>query len=260
MKKYLLIYLGLIFSAIANAKIINSGDGNKFDVEPIRPADFVNVAEQIPQMQFDIRYATSHNFVGRPLAGYQAPRCLLTKEAVHALKQVEAKLLTFGLTLKAYDCYRPQRAVNDFAAWARDIDDVKMRDEFYPKIDKKYLFADGYIAYQSGHSRGNTLDLTIAPVNSKIPKFNPNSELVSCTAALEDRFPDNSLDFGGGYDCFSPLSHPGYKNISAQAKANRLLLKNLMENAGFKGLNTEWWHFTLKNEPYPETYFDFPIK
>lgn len=225
-----------------------------------RPANFVNAQQVIPQLQTDMRYDSNHNFVGRKIKGYEAPVCLLTQPAAAALKKVETSLLAMGLTLKVYDCYRPQTAVNDFAEWASEINNTKMRAEFYPTVNKKELFRKGYIAYQSGHSRGSTVDLAIVPLNSTIPAYNPSAKQVACTAPQQKRFPDNSLDFGTGFDCFSPVSHPSYANLPTQVKKNRLLLRNLMEQAGFEPLNTEWWHFTLTNEPYPNTYFDFPVK
>jgi len=229
-------------------------------IEKNRPDGFVDVGKFIPEIQIDMRYFTDHNFVGKKINGYESPICLLTKPAAVALKNVENTLLTMGLTLKVYDCYRPQTAVNYFAEWATKLNEKQMRAEFYPTVDKKNLFKDGYIYYRSGHSRGSTLDLTIVPVGSSIPVYSKTDKLVSCTEPQNKRFPDNGLDFGTGYDCFSPISHPSYQNISAQAKSNRLLLQFLMLQSGFKPLDTEWWHFTLKNEPYPNTYFDFPVK
>ncbi|MFN8770462.1 MAG: M15 family metallopeptidase [Neisseriaceae bacterium] len=249
----ILLYLIMGFG-IANAWGIGSSVVYK------RPDNFVNVKEVIPQMQMDIRYYTNHNFVGRRINGYLAPVCLLTKQSANALKVVEDKLLAMGLTLKAYDCYRPQRAVDDFVNWAKQLNNTTMKAEFYPTVDKNDLFKDGYIASPSSHSRGSTLDLTIVPVTSLTPLFAKGSKLVSCTAPYNKRFPDNGLDFGTGFDCFSPVAHPDYQDISAQAKANRLLLQSLMKQAGFKPLDTEWWHFTLVNEPYPNTYFDFPVQ
>ena len=164
-----------------------------------------------------------------------------------------------GLTLKVYDCYRPQRAVDDFARWAKDLSSTKMRTEFYPQVEKSQLFNEGYIAYRSGHSRGSTVDLTIVPAGSQIPAYDQRRKQISCTAPASQRAPDNSLDFGTGYDCFSPLSHPDSQEVSPQQRANRLLLQSLMVQAGFKPLDTEWWHFTLAGEPYPDTYFDFPV-
>jgi D-alanyl-D-alanine dipeptidase len=229
-------------------------------LEKNRPTDFINVQQVIPQLQTDIRYDSDHNFVGRKIKGYEDPVCLLSRQAANALKTVETQLLVKGLTLKAYDCYRPQTAVNDFAHWATEINNVTMRDEFYPTINKANLFKQGYIAYQSGHSRGSTIDLTIVPLNSHIPVYDPQAKLVACTAPQQQRFPDNSLDFGTGYDCFSPMAHPSYQNLSAKAKANRMLLQSLMKQVGFQPLSTEWWHFTLVDEPYPNTYFDFPVR
>lgn len=230
------------------------------NVETQRPADFVNVQKTSPHIQTEMRYFTPHNFVGRKINGYHAPVCLLTKPAAQALQSVVERLLPMGLTLKVYDCYRPQTAVNDFAAWAKDLNDTKMRTEFYPTVDKTRLFDEGYIAYRSGHSRGSTVDLTIVPLGSQIPAYDPKHKPATCTAPTPQRVPDNSLDFGTGFDCFSPVSHPDDQSVSAQQRANRLLLQSMMEQAGFKRLDTEWWHFTLVNEPYPSTYFDFPVQ
>ena len=228
-------------------------------VQTIRPADFENLQKVAPEIQADLKYFSDHNFVGRRIKGYEAPVCWLTSAAAQALKTVAQRLLPMGLTLKVYDCYRPQTAANDFAAWAKDLNDTKMRTEFYQEVDKSRLFSDGYIAYRSGHSRGSTVDLTIVPVGSQIPVYDPKRPQVSCTAPIAQRTPDNSLDFGTGFDCFSPRSHPSYQDLPPQPKANRLLLQSLMSQAGFKPIETEWWHFTLINEPYPDTYFDFPV-
>ena len=227
--------------------------------EPQRPHDIVDVSRVIPNMQFDIRYFSNHNFVGRRIHGYEEPACLLTEAAASALKKVEDKLLPMGLTLKAYDCYRPQSAVDDFVHWAADPNATKMKAEFYASVSKDRLFEDGYIAARSGHSRGSTIDLTIVPLGSAIPRVD-ETHLIDCTAPAAQRAPDNSLDFGTGYDCFSTASHPLFQGISAQARANRLLLQSLMQGAGFEPLDTEWWHFTLKDEPYPNIYFDFPVR
>ncbi|MDD3265604.1 MAG: M15 family metallopeptidase [Burkholderiales bacterium] len=232
---------------------------NESASDNIKPSNFVNVANVIPEAQFDMRYYGLHNFVGTKIDGYEKPICLLTKDAASSLRQVEDKLLPMGLTLKLYDCYRPQRAVNHFARWATDINDNKMKTEFYPTVDKRNLFKEDYIAYKSGHSRGSTMDLTIVPLNSKIPVINASKKYAACTSSIEKRSPDNSLDFGTGFDCFSPIAHPSYQNLSPQMKANRLLLNTLMQDAGFKAIDSEWWHFTLKNEPYPDTYFDFLV-
>ncbi|MGL4858946.1 MAG: M15 family metallopeptidase [Enterobacteriaceae bacterium] len=225
-----------------------------------RPNDFVDISTVIPQIQVDMRYYGEHNFTGERIKGYQAPVCLLTRAAVQGLQQVEKHLLPMGLTLKVYDCYRPQQAVDFFDQWAQKLSETRMKTEFYPAIKKSELFDKQYIMKKSGHSRGSTLDVTIVPVDSRIPAYDPTRGLVDCTAEQSARSPDNSLDFGTGYDCFSTLSHPDSLQVGPQARSNRLLLSMLMEQAGFQPLATEWWHFTLKNEPYPKTYFNFPVR
>jgi D-alanyl-D-alanine dipeptidase len=226
-----------------------------------RPDDIVDVRSVVEDIVLDIRYVTPHNFVGRPIPGYEAAKCLLTREAAEALGRVQDALRDFRLALKVYDCYRPQSAVDAFVAWARDLDDQAMKAEFYPSVDKQNLFRDGYIAARSGHSRGSTVDLTVValPVRPS-PVFDPDADLRSCENAQSDRFADASIDMGTGYDCFSTRSHTLYANLSPQQRANRLLLKQLMESNGFRHLPEEWWHFTLSEEPYPDVYFDFPVE
>ncbi len=254
MKKFIITILLLNLT-----KIVLAEKAIDIIIDDERPKTFVNVSQVIPEIQLDMRYYTNHNFVGRPINGYNAPICLLTKQAANKLKLVENQLLPMGLTLKVYDCYRPQMAVDDFANWAAQTNQTQMQKEFYSTVDKANLFKQNYIAYRSGHSRGSTVDLTIVPLNSKIPKY--SGKQLDCNNELpENRVDDNSLNFGTGFDCFSPLSHPANLELSPQVRANRLLLKNLMNQAGFKGLDEEWWHFTLKNEPYPTTYFNFSVE
>jgi zinc D-Ala-D-Ala dipeptidase len=146
-------------------------------------------------------------------------------------------------------------------AWASDLNDLKMKDEFYPKVDKTTLFSDGYIAKKSGHSRGSTMDLTVVPI--PVPSeasYKDGQKLTACFLPTEQRFEDNSVDMGTGYDCFDPLAHTENLEVGEMQKRNRHLLKGLMEKYGFKGIATEWWHYTLINEPYPNQYFDFEIK
>jgi D-alanyl-D-alanine dipeptidase len=222
---------------------------------------FVDVKEVIPSIVLDIRYYTSHNFIGEPIDGYKADKCILTKEAAGALKKVQNELRASSLSLKVYDCYRPQRAVNHFVKWAKDISDTRMKKEFYPTIDKKNLFKDGFIASKSGHSRGSTVDLTIVPI--PIPKqeqYTVGQQLRECYLPAKKRFKDNSIDMGTGFDCFHELSHTETKQIGAKQQANRQLLKEIMTKYGFKNYSKEWWHYTLKNEPFPKTYFDFVIE
>ncbi len=222
---------------------------------------FVDVGELIPSLVMDMRYAGHHNFVGERVDGYHAPKCLLTAEAAEALRRVQSDLKDFSFSLKIYDCYRPQRAVNHFVRWAKDLDDIRTKKEFYPTVDKNRLFKDGYIAEKSGHSRGSTVDLTIVP--RPVPgqeEYRPGQELFACFLPAAKRFRDNSIDMGTGFDCFHTLSHTANGDVDARQRANRLLLKTLMEKHGFVNYEMEWWHFTLKNEPFPDTYFDFVIE
>jgi D-alanyl-D-alanine dipeptidase len=200
-----------------------------------RPAAFVDAAAVVPGLIVDARYAGSHNFVGRPIAGYEASRCLLTQAAAAALAEVARDLAPRGLVLKAFDCYRPTGAVANFVRWARDLSDVAGKREFYPDVDKSTLFRDGYISSRSGHSRGSTIDLTLAHADG-----------------LE-------LDMGTPFDFFSTRSWPT-ANVGAEAKANRALLASAMRRRGFRPYDKEWWHFTLSHEPFPDTYFDFPVR
>jgi zinc D-Ala-D-Ala dipeptidase len=221
---------------------------------------FVSITDVDSTIIVEARYFGPHNFLGRPVAGYQAPLCLLTRNAAVALAAVQAELRPFGLSLKTYDCYRPQQAVNDFVAWARDTTDTAMRAEFYPRVHKRELFSDGYIAERSGHSRGSTVDLTIVTLPPAVqPNFVPGQPLVSCTEPVGRRFADNTIDMGTGFDCFDPLSHTANPAVGPVAARNRLLLRTLMEKHGFRNYAMEWWHFTLRNEPFPDTYFDRPV-
>jgi D-alanyl-D-alanine dipeptidase len=223
--------------------------------------ELIDVTTVVPDIALEIRYFTDHNFVGRPIVGYRAPKCLLTREAAAALARVQQRLRRLDLSLKAYDCYRPQAAVDDFVAWARDPADQTMKAEFYPSVDKQNLFEDGYLAARSGHSRGSTVDVTIVPrTRAAPPPFDAAAPLRSCESSQELRYPDDSLDMGTGYDCFSPRSHAASPLVGAEQRANRLLLATLMEANGFVQLPEEWWHFTLAEEPYPDTYFDFPVQ
>ncbi|MDI6741298.1 MAG: M15 family metallopeptidase [Smithella sp.] len=223
--------------------------------------NFIDIQEVIPDVVMDIRYYGHHNFLGERVDGYLAPKCILTKEAAYALRGVQKDLAPYSLTLKIYDCYRPQRAVNHFVRWAKEIENTKTMREFYPTIDKRNLFGDGYIDSKSGHSRGSTVDLTIVPL--PIPQqqeYIPGQKLSECYLPAGQRFGDNSIDMGTGFDCFHQLSHTENSAIGHQQKINRLLLKSLMEKHGFRNYEKEWWHYTLKNEPFPNTYFNFPVE
>lgn len=201
-----------------------------------RPSSFVDAATVVPGLVVEMRYAGSHNFTGRPVDGYQAPHCLLTREAAAALAEVARDIAPRGLVIKVFDCYRPVRAVANFVRWARDINDQKMKAEFYPNVDKRTLFRDGYIASHSGHSRGSTMDLTLAKTDG------------------------TALDMGTPFDFFSPKSWTADPTITPAQHANRVLLADAMRRRGFRGYDKEWWHFTLRGEPYPATFFDFPVQ
>ncbi len=198
--------------------------------------DFVLLSEAVPDAILEIRYYSTYNFVGARVDGYEEPVALLTKEAAAKLKEVSDDLAEKGYRLKIFDAYRPQKAVTHFVRWAEDIDDTKMKDYFYPDLDKSVLFDQGYIDKHSGHSRGSTLDLT-----------------------LFDMKTEKEVDMGGTFDFFGELSHPDYKDITEEQYNNRMILRDAMTSHGFRPLDTEWWHFTLDDEPYPDTYFTFPV-
>ena len=198
---------------------------------------FVYLSEAVPDAILEIRYYGTYNFVGDRIDGYERPVAMLTKEAAKALREVSDELVKKGYRLKIYDAYRPQKAVNHFESWARDLEDTRMKDYFYPELDKSVLFDQGYIDHRSGHSRGSTLDLT-----------------------LFDMSTEKEADMGGTFDYFGEKSHPDYKGLTPAQFNNRMILREAMLNHGFKPLSTEWWHFTLKDEPYPDTYFTFPVK
>lgn len=201
------------------------------------PDGFVYLHEQVPEVELEVRYFGSHNFMGRPVEGYLRPVIITSKETAEALKAVVADLKPKGYGLKIFDAYRPQRAVNQFISWARKLDDTLMKQEFYPQVPKQQLFNLGYIASRSGHSRGSTIDLTLVDLASQC-----------------------EVDMGSTYDFFGEISHHSTSLITAEQQANREILKNAMSSYGFKLYSKEWWHYTLRDEPFPDTYFDFLIQ
>ncbi|WP_435208448.1 M15 family metallopeptidase [Micromonospora sp. bgisy143] len=221
---------------------------------------FVVLTDLDPRIHADIRYATAHNFVGRPITGYREPLCLLTRQAAEALRRVQDAALAGGHRLKVYDCYRPQPAVDDFVAWSKRPGEQQTKAEFYPDVAKGRLFADGYIGAPTAHSRGSTLDLTLVdePAASQ-PPYRPGQSLVACTAPRAQRFPDNSIDMGTGFDCFDARAHTDDPRITGAARDNRNLLRRLMTDAGFVNYDREWWHYRLRDEPYPDTFFSAPV-
>jgi D-alanyl-D-alanine dipeptidase len=204
------------------------------------PKGFVNLKEAIQNVVIDLRYYSSDNFIGDTITGYNAEKCFMSKEAASALTKVQADLTNQGLGLKVFDAYRPQRAVDHFARWAADLDDNKMKSIYYPNVPKTRLFELGYIAAKSGHTRGSTVDLTIIYTSG------------------EDE--GREMDMGTPWDFFSERSWPASDGVTSQQKVNRMLLRDLMIKHGFKPYEGEWWHFTLKNEPFPDTYFDFEVE
>lgn len=196
---------------------------------------FILLSEAVPDVILEIRYYSTYNFVGERIDGYEEPIALITKEAAQALKEVSDELIEKGYRLKIFDAYRPQKAVNHFVKWAQDPNDIKMKEYFYPELEKDVLFPLGYIMEHSGHSRGSTVDLT-----------------------LFDMTLEKEVDMGGTFDYFGELSHPDYRGITEEQYNNRMLLREVMVKHGFP-LEEEWWHFTLEDEPYPDTYFTFPV-
>ena len=199
-------------------------------------SQFVTITDVVPDVILEIRYFGTYNFVGTRIDGYEEPTALLTKQAADSLKAVSDDVKAQGYRLKIYDAYRPQKGVDHFVRWAEDINDTLMKPYFYPDLDKSVLFPQEYICLKSGHTRGSTLDLT-----------------------LFDMATEKEVDMGGTFDWFGHESHPDYTGITAEQYANRMILREAMLRHGFKPLESEWWHFTLKKEPFPDTYFTFPV-
>ena len=204
--------------------------------ETMDSSDFVVLADFVPLIVQEIRYHSTYNFIGDRIDGYEEPCALLTKEAARALKTAANELMVQGYRLKVFDAYRPACAVRHFVLWGLEDQDIRMKPYFYPDLQKQELFARGYIASQSSHSRGSTVDLTLLDMKT-----------------------GKEVDMGSPFDFFSELSHLDCRTITQEQYENRMTLQRVMLRCGFEALDCEWWHFTLKNEPYPETYFEFPI-
>jgi len=237
-------------------KTADSSNSKPATVNPTDRNRFVTLAEAVPDAILEIRYYSTYNFTGSRINGYEQPTAMLTKEAAKALRAASDELRAKGYRLKIYDAYRPQKAVDHFVRWADDLPDTLMKSYFYPDLDKSVLFDQGYIASKSGHTRGSTVDLT-----------------------LFDMATEKELDMGGTFDWFGPESHPDFcgnpetgeytgdnskspasRSITAEQFDNRMTLRRAMLTNGFKPIDTEWWHFTLEDEPYPDTYFTFPVR
>ena len=202
----------------------------------MNPSGFVLLSDFVPGIVQEIRYFSTFNFIGERIDGYEEPCALLTKEAARALKSVSNEMMVRGYRLKIFDAYRPVSAVKHFVLWGIEDQDVRMKEFFYPDLEKQELFSKGYIAKLSGHSRGSTVDLTLLDMKT-----------------------GREVDMGSPFDLFSPLSHPDCREISEAQFENRMLLQKEMVRNGFKPIDCEWWHFTLEDEPYPDTYFEFPV-
>ena len=221
------------------------------------PEDFVYLRDVDATIEQDMRYAGSDNFTRRPVPGYDAAECILVREAAEALKAAQAELRPMDLSLKVYDCYRPTEAVAAFVEWSKEPDDPEAKLKYYPDLPKDALFPE-YIATRSGHSRGATLDVTIVPLSSMPQTDDSNSNAqVPCTSAQPS---DNSLDMGTGFDCFDPKANTDAPGLTPEQQRNRKLLVDIMSRHGFENYPKEIWHYTFEPEPYPDTYFDFPIR
>jgi len=200
------------------------------------PSGFVLLSDFVPSIIQEIRYYSTYNFIGDRIDGYEEPCALLTIEAARALKSAANELFVKGYRLKVFDAYRPACSVRHFVLWGIEDQDTRMKPYFYPDLDKQVLFEEGYIAKQSSHSRGSAIDLTLLDMKT-----------------------GKELDMGSPFDLFSEVSHPDYKGITEEQYENRMLLQKAMVRNGFEPIFCEWWHFMLKNEPYPDTYFEFPV-
>ncbi|WP_028888433.1 M15 family metallopeptidase [Tenacibaculum ovolyticum] len=201
------------------------------------PKGFSYVKDIAPTIKQELRYCSNNNFIGTSINGYEENVLIITTQAATALKKVQTELLKKELSLKIFDAYRPQKAVNHFVEWARVINDTLMKQQYYPSVNKRHLFKKGYISSRSGHSRGSTVDLTIIDLKT-----------------------NKELDMGSPFDFFGISSHISYAELTKEQKQNRQLLQSIMRKNGFRPYTNEWWHFTLRYEPFPKTYFKFPVK
>ncbi|MEM1093303.1 MAG: M15 family metallopeptidase [Bacteroidota bacterium] len=223
------------------------------------PEGMVRLRDVAPTIQEEIRYTTDFNFLGRPVAAYDAPVCWLSRPAAEALARVQADLAADSLSLKVFDCYRPQSAVDDFVQWSYQPRDTLTKRFFYPDLIKRRLFALGYIASRSGHSRGSTVDLTLVPLGDTTSIFVTTPPGLRCDQPdINQRVPEG-LDMGTTYDCFSERSHTANPGITELQRDNRQKLKAAMAKHGFRNYSKEWWHYTLRNEPFRQQYFDFRV-
>lgn len=225
----------LLASCGASRTAVASGEGRS--TGPDDPSGFVVLTDVVPDVLLEMRYYSTFNFVGTRVDGYDEPIALMTREAAQALKEVSDEAMSLGYRIKIWDTYRPQMAVDHFCRWGENVSDTLTKRYFYPYLDKDVVFDQGYIARRSGHSRGSVADLTLVDMKT-----------------------GRDLDMGYGFDWFGGESHPDYKGITEEQYNNRMLLRKLMLKHGFLPIEEEWWHFVLKDEPYPDTYFTFPVR
>ena len=233
-KAFTPVFIALISLLIVTCSPIDSKNSTELNSTFQELND--GISDDLEKFEISIRYFSNNNFIGRPIPGYYANKAFLTREAADALLLAQRDFIKQGYRLKIYDAYRPQTAVDYFSAWAADLEDSQNKSQYYPNISKSQLFADGYIAAKSGHSRGSAVDLTLLEIES-----------------------GNELDMGSPWDFFDPISWVENNQITDHQRANRKLLASVMIIHGFKPLKEEWWHFSFTEEPFPETYFDFPI-
>ena len=242
MKTIRLLSVPVILLTLA-LSVVSCGSTNRIarsegrSTGPDDPSGFVVLTDVVPDVILEIRYFSSFNFVGTRVDGYEQPVALMTREAAQALKAVSDEAMSLGYRLKIWDTYRPQRAVDHFCRWGENVTDTLTKRYFYPYLDKDVVFDQGYIARRSGHSRGSVVDLTLVDMKT-----------------------GRDIDMGYGFDWFGEESHPDYRGITEEQYANRMLLRELMLKHGFLPIEEEWWHFILKDEPYPDTYFTFPVR
>jgi len=259
MKTTRLWMLAAILAILCGTCVISCSDDKK-EAPAVSPTEdtsqFVTLTDAVPDAILEIRYYGTYNFVGQRIDGYEQPTALLTRQAAKALKTVSDNVMAQGYRLKIYDAYRPQRGVDHFVRWAANVEDTLMKPYFYPDLDKSVLFEQEYIMEKSGHTRGSTVDLT-----------------------LFDMQTEKELDMGGTFDWFGPESHPDFcgnpetgeytgdnsksptgRSITEEQFRHRMILRKAMLEGGFKALDSEWWHFTLRDEPFPDTYFTFPVR
>lgn len=242
MKTIRLLSVPVILLTLA-LSVVSCGSTNRIarsegrSTGPDDPSGFVVLTDVVPDVILEIRYFSSFNFVGTRVDGYEQPVALMTREAARALKAISDEAISLGYRLKIWDTYRPQMAVDHFCRWGENVTDTLTKRYFYPYLDKDVVFDQGYIARRSGHSRGSVVDLTLVDMKT-----------------------GRDIDMGYGFDWFGGESHPDYRGITEEQYANRMLLRGLMLKHGFLPIEEEWWHFILKDEPYPDTYFTFPVR